>query len=129
MDALQGCAKVQFGEGLVRRDLNKARVAFTGAQTVATGNWGCGAFGNDHLLKFLQQWLASSDAGAERMNYHTFGDKRTDGFGELAQRLQSLNVGQLWTIVLDAARQSAEPPGPGAGARFRKAIEHLAPQR
>ena len=27
--------------------------------SLATGNWGCGAFGNDHTLKFLQQWLAA----------------------------------------------------------------------
>lgn len=121
MDALQGCAKVQFGEGLVRRDLNKARVAFSGAKTVATGNWGCGAFGNDHLLKFIQQWLAASDAGAERMSYHTFGDKRCDGFAELMQRLQRCNVGELFAILLDAAREVT--PGPGASARFRHAIE------
>ena len=28
MDALQGCARIQFGEGLVLRDMNKARLAF-----------------------------------------------------------------------------------------------------
>ena len=40
MDALQGCSKIQFGKGLVLRDLNKARIAFDGAKTIATGNWG-----------------------------------------------------------------------------------------
>ena len=39
MDALQGAAKIQFQSGLVLRDLNKARLAFEGAQQVATGNW------------------------------------------------------------------------------------------
>ena len=85
MDALQGCAKIQFGEGLIRRDLDKARLAFDGegrgACAVATGNWGCGAFGNDHTLKFLQQWLASSSAGVPLLEYHTCGDKRAAGLG------------------------------------------------
>jgi poly(ADP-ribose) glycohydrolase len=85
MDALQGCAKIQFGEGLIRRDLDKARLAFDGegrgACAVATGNWGCGAFGNDHTLKFLQQWLACSSAGVPLLVYHTGGDKRAAGLG------------------------------------------------
>eukprot|EP01113_Clastostelium_recurvatum_P009747 TRINITY_DN14739_c0_g1_i1.p1 TRINITY_DN14739_c0_g1~~TRINITY_DN14739_c0_g1_i1.p1 ORF type:complete len:450 (-),score=86.65 TRINITY_DN14739_c0_g1_i1:20-1369(-) len=123
MDALQGCAKIQFQEGLVRRDLNKARVAFTGASTVATGNWGCGAFGNDHLLKFLQQWLAASDASAGRLFYHTHGDKRTDGLPELARALQGYTVGDLWRILMEAAKQCSEP---GNGAKFRKLMEEKA---
>ena len=85
MDALQGCAKIQFGEGLIRRDLDKARLAFDGggrgARAVATGNWGCGAFGNDHTLKFLQQWLAASAAGVPLLLYHTCGDRRAAGLG------------------------------------------------
>jgi poly(ADP-ribose) glycohydrolase len=55
MDALQGAKMIQFNEPMVRRDLDKARVAFDGASTIATGNWGAGAFGNDHQLKFFQQ--------------------------------------------------------------------------
>ena len=45
------------------RDLNKARLAFEGAREVATGHWGCGAFGNNHDLMFVKQWLAASEAG------------------------------------------------------------------
>lgn len=32
---------------------------------VATGNWGCGAFGGDKHLKSLQQWIASSLVGRQ----------------------------------------------------------------
>ena len=31
---------------------------------MATGHWGCGAYGNNHNLMFLKQWLAASEAGA-----------------------------------------------------------------
>ena len=39
---------------------------------IATGNWGCGAFGGDHELKFLQQWVAASFAGIKILYYYTF---------------------------------------------------------
>ena len=39
------------------RDINKARIAFDGAHELATGHWGCGAYGNNHDLMFLKQWL------------------------------------------------------------------------
>ena len=45
-------------------------------KTIATGNWGCGAFGGDFELKFLQQWLAASYAGVEKLYYYTF--RRTE---------------------------------------------------
>jgi poly(ADP-ribose) glycohydrolase len=123
IDALQGCAKIQFQEGLVRRDLNKARIGFAraNAATVATGFWGCGAFGNDHWLKFLQQWLAASDAGVQRLSFFTFGDKRADGLADIVERCASLRVGQLWRIVMDAASQCATP-APGNSAKFKAAI-------
>ncbi|KAJ6661620.1 hypothetical protein lerEdw1_013859, partial [Lerista edwardsae] len=40
---------------------------------VATGNWGCGAFGGDSRLKALIQILAASEAGRDVV-YFTFGD-------------------------------------------------------
>ena len=68
----------------VERDLIKAYVGFNLinfddeevvklTKTIATGNWGCGAFGGDFELKFLQQWLAASYAGVEKLYYCTFG--------------------------------------------------------
>ncbi|KAH3744047.1 poly glycohydrolase [Pelomyxa schiedti] len=120
MDALQGFAKIQFQEGLVLRDLNKARVAFGGSRTVATGNWGCGAFGNDHVLKLLQQWLAASEAGATRLYYHIFNDKRISSDAPpLLAGLSHLDVGQLYTALMDAAKAAAT----GGGAlTFRKCL-------
>ena len=122
MDALQGCARIQFGLDLVCRDLHKARIAFEGAQTVATGNWGCGAFGNDHTLKFLQQWLAASEAGVACLYYHTYGDKRAAGLPALEVGLRHLPVGRLWDAVKAAAAAAFARPWPEAPATFR---EHM----
>lgn len=124
MDALQGCARIQFGEDLVLRDMNKARVAFDGARTVATGNWGTGAFGNDHVLKMLQQWLAASDAGVTRLHYFTFGDRRSAPIVPLARALRGRTVGELYSAVRDAARKCAGAPG--ASAKFRLLMEEHA---
>ena len=44
-------------------------------KTIATGNWGCGAFKGNHELKFIQQWIAASFAGIEILDYYTFKDK------------------------------------------------------
>eukprot|EP01126_Amoeba_proteus_P004650 TRINITY_DN11540_c0_g1_i2.p1 TRINITY_DN11540_c0_g1~~TRINITY_DN11540_c0_g1_i2.p1 ORF type:complete len:434 (+),score=94.24 TRINITY_DN11540_c0_g1_i2:247-1548(+) len=116
MDALQGFSKIQFNEGLIKRDLNKARIAFQGAHTVATGNWGCGAFGNDHVLKFLQQWLAASEAGVTKMYYHTFSDKRALEIPRLVTGLCNLTVKELWQTLLGASKLG------GGAVRFRRAL-------
>ncbi len=92
---------------------------------MATGNWGCGAFGNDHVLKFLQQWLAASDAGVARLCYHTYGDRRSDGLGALTQRLRACTVGDVWAAVLSAAQQCTQP-GPGVIAKFHGLMEERA---
>ena len=66
----------------INRDIHKAYVGFSLAnldnsieKTISTGNWGCGAFGGNHELKFIQQWIAASFAGIDRLDYYTFGDK------------------------------------------------------
>jgi len=72
----------QFFPQWVARDVGKAAIAFSGSPLsahpsvsngpVVTGNWGCGAFGGDLELKFLQQLCAASAAGRP-MIYYTFG--------------------------------------------------------
>ncbi|XP_075420284.1 poly(ADP-ribose) glycohydrolase isoform X2 [Tenrec ecaudatus] len=70
----------QFVPEKIRRELNKAYCGFVrpgvsseNLSAVATGNWGCGAFGGDSRLKALIQILAA--AAAERdVVYFTFGD-------------------------------------------------------
>ena len=47
-------------------------------KSIGTGNWGCGVFGGDHELKFLQQWVAASFAGIERLDYYTYESKKME---------------------------------------------------
>ena len=66
------------------RDIHKAYVGFNLInldgnnleKTIATGNWGCGAFGGNHELKFIQQWIAASFAGVKRLDYYTFSHNK-----------------------------------------------------
>lgn len=71
IDALPGG---QWVEG-VERDLRKAYLGFSSvdAECISTGNWGCGAFGGNPILKLLQQTLAAQWAG-KRLRYSTFGN-------------------------------------------------------
>ncbi|NXC47899.1 PARG glycohydrolase, partial [Penelope pileata] len=74
----------QFGPEKIRRELNKAsHFAYCGfsrpnvppqhLSAIATGNWGCGAFGGDSRLKALIQILAAAESGRDVV-YFTFGD-------------------------------------------------------
>lgn len=98
MDALRFPVSIkQYSWKNVLRELNKAYCAFcrlepghivgdgeesncanspghkTGLHAVATGNWGCGAFGGDPYLKTLIQLMAAAETGRD-MAYFTFGD-------------------------------------------------------
>jgi len=79
MDAIVSAGDIQWQPHNIERDLNKAYAAFFVPNSegelpaVATGNWGCGAFGGDKALKTFQQLLAASEAGREVL-YFTFGE-------------------------------------------------------
>lgn len=69
---------LQFREELILREINKANVGFsfdllTKAPGVASGNWGCGAFGGEPRLKALIQLIACV-ANKRALVYYTFGD-------------------------------------------------------
>lgn len=70
----------QFLPEKMTRELNKAYCGFfrnnpnrKHLSAIATGNWGCGAFGGDTRLKALLQLMAAAEAGRD-MAYFTFGD-------------------------------------------------------
>ncbi|KAM7408671.1 hypothetical protein PAMA_002410 [Pampus argenteus] len=54
--------------GFFRNNANRKHLS-----AVATGNWGCGAFGGDTRLKALIQLMAAAEAGRD-VAYFTFGD-------------------------------------------------------
>jgi poly(ADP-ribose) glycohydrolase len=85
----------QYGSEMVFRELVKAWAGFDAPETpatVATGNWGCGAFGGDAELKSVLQWLAASRAG-KVMHYFPWDNHKVSvGFPELATILTQRNV-------------------------------------
>ncbi|KAB0351314.1 hypothetical protein FD754_016171 [Muntiacus muntjak] len=114
----------QFVPEKIRRELNKAYCGFLrpgvsseNLAAVATGNWGCGAFGGDARLKALIQILAA--AVAERdVVYFTFGD------AELMRDIYSmhtflterkLTVGDVYKLLLryyNEECRNCSTPGP-----------------
>lgn len=74
---------------------------------IATGNWGCGAFGGDPQVKTVIQWLAASQAQRPYISYYTF---RLEAFRNLNQVTrwvlsQKWTVGDLWSILVEYSTQ------------------------
>ena len=95
----------------VERDLIKAYVGFnlinfddekviTMTKTIATGNWGCGAFGGDFELKFLQQWIVASYAGVEKLYYYMFDKKKMDDVIKNENRMKLLKAKDLYMRLI-----------------------------
>ena len=104
----------------IKRDIHKAYVGFDlvnykyknkiekkdeqknkASNTISTGNWGCGAFRGDRELKFLQQWVAASFAGIERLDYYTF--KKMKNVVESFEKLKKkyVNANELYIDLND----------------------------
>ena len=124
----------------IKRDLIKAYVGFNlinfddkdvakMEKTISTGNWGCGAFGGDYELKFIQQWLAATYAGVEKLYYYTFGRKEMDNAVKNLEEMKSLNAddlyeaitnsklvrGEVLDIILNAIKNNKKNNGKGKG--------------
>ena len=96
----------QWTQQNVLRELNKAFVGFdnefpTKGSSIATGNWGCGAFGGNIQLKSLLQWCAASACGRP-VQYYTFKDRNCKGLGEVVEVVMEsgVTVGTLMQTVL-----------------------------
>ena len=107
----------QYSQALLTRELNKAYIGFekcaeekdgaTPTAAVATGNWGCGAFGGDPRLKALIQLMAASVVGRD-VAYFTFGDtKLRDDVARMHRFLvaKQVKIGALVHIIGDFARK------------------------
>ncbi|XP_017055066.1 poly(ADP-ribose) glycohydrolase [Drosophila ficusphila] len=96
----------QYREELMERELNKAYIGFvhwmaTPPPGVATGNWGCGAFGGDSYLKALLQLMVCAQLGRP-LAYYTFGNSEfRDDFHAmwLLLRSERTTVQQLWGVL------------------------------
>ena len=114
----------QYSKDCIERELNKAFVGFrvgSGQQSaaVATGNWGCGAFGGDPRLKALLQMLAAAEAGRD-LAYFTFGDRALrDDLERLHSflREKEVKVGAIVDIVVGFSRVRS--------AKYNDLFEHI----
>lgn len=98
----------QFLPEKMTRELNKAYCGFfrnnansKHLSAVATGNWGCGAFGGDTRLKALIQLMAAAEAGRD-VAYFTFGDAQLmRDVHEIHTFLteRQVTVGRLYTLL------------------------------
>ncbi|XP_062926484.1 poly(ADP-ribose) glycohydrolase isoform X2 [Mobula hypostoma] len=98
----------QFSPDNIKREINKAFCGFfrpgvdpRNLSAVATGNWGCGAFGGDARLKSLLQMMAAAEAGRDVV-YFTFGDRELmteihDMHKFLIEKEQT--VGQIYKLL------------------------------
>ncbi|XP_028894006.2 poly(ADP-ribose) glycohydrolase isoform X2 [Zeugodacus cucurbitae] len=106
----------QYREDLIKRELNKAYVGFqhtlsTPAPGVASGNWGCGAFGGDPRLKALLQLMVCT-VTQRPLVYFTFGDAELrDEVHRMHTFLLERNVcvKDLWNLL--TSYQSQNMPG------------------
>ncbi|KAL1511674.1 hypothetical protein AB1Y20_004964 [Prymnesium parvum] len=121
IDAVRGGGPA-VSEAAMLRDMNKARIAFDGAAEVATGHWGCGAYGNNHDLMFLKQWLAASDAGVRTLHYHDFDRKQSHNIVPLVRKLQHLTVREAWAFL----RQLTADLAPFDVATFSRRMDDVA---
>ena len=101
----------QFTESVILRELGKARSGFlrdSHQLPIASGNWGCGAFGGEPPLKAVIQWLAASAEGRE-LRYFSFGDQRVGDLADFAAavRQRGDTVGSLFQRLLTVCGQSA----------------------
>ena len=111
----------EFSRQSILRELNKAYSGFSCLSAgddpekncrakVATGNWGCGAFGGSRYLKTLIQWLAASRAGREVM-YYTF--TKEEEFSEkqvqLVEKLRGkgMTVGVLYQLLVSGVERES----------------------
>jgi len=70
---IDACTSGQFNRSVLLRDLNKAWLGFDGVcgERISTGHWGCGAFGGNKTLKFIQQICAATKAQVT-LDYSTY---------------------------------------------------------
>ncbi|KAG6415904.1 hypothetical protein SASPL_123323 [Salvia splendens] len=74
---------------------------------VATGNWGCGAFGGDPEIKAVIQWLAVSQALRPFILYYTFSLEPLQKLEHVVQWIlaHEWSVGELWSILVEYSAQ------------------------
>ncbi|EFC45448.1 predicted protein [Naegleria gruberi] len=100
MDAI---SRKHFQPEMIKRDLNKAYLGFKNVpeKEITSGRWGCGQFGGDFVLKFVQQLCAAKVTG-KSVYYSTFKDEQC--IKDLTEVLESIisskiTISELYYIM------------------------------
>ncbi|XP_057781233.1 poly(ADP-ribose) glycohydrolase 1-like [Salvia miltiorrhiza] len=74
---------------------------------IATGNWGCGAFGGDPEIKAVIQWLAASQTLRPFILYYTFSIEPLQKLELVVQWIlaHGWSVGELWSVLVEYSTQ------------------------
>lgn len=116
-------AAMQYRSPHILRELTKAWAGFGVTEVpedIATGNWGCGAFGGDPQLKSLVQWMAATRVG-KKLHYFPWDNREVHaGLPELAAYLveRGRTVGELAHFLL--------ADNLGAGPAYARVRTHFA---
>jgi poly(ADP-ribose) glycohydrolase len=109
------------------REMNKASAGFTPPDLgldeapftrIATGNWGCGAFGGFVELKAVLQWLAASQCRIPLKYFpysESFGPRLHKFCASLVR--EQVTVGELWKGLLKMRSVLKTVLGKHAGTR------------
>ena len=78
-------------------DISDGLKSGAGVPPVATGNWGCGAFGGDVQIKFALQWIAASLAG-RGVVYHPFSSQEVNerAIARFTSAFSGKTVADVW---------------------------------
>lgn len=105
IDALVAHKEIaQFEQSAVIRDFNKAWLGFSvSSGPIATGLWGCGAFGGDPALKLLQQWAAASLANKQLIFCTAGNADMLERTKRLCDLLDGLTIQKGWQLISEYA--------------------------
>ena len=113
---IDACMSGQFSSENIQRDLGKVLAAFEQSRNehIVTGHWGCGAFGGDLVLKFLQQVCAVMvlNAQVKRLDYSVYGDEAlakyfTQLLGLLEEKRKS--VADVYQLMISYQQKTSFP--------------------
>jgi len=149
IDAIPHASRFQFQQEVIKREVLKAYCGFhqldkeqtpmTGNRfIVATGNWGCGAFGGNKQLKAVQQIIAASENDVNLM-YYTYKRKDdtlvnlnfTDELKEFVALCHEndVSVSELYSGMLQLATGDELPTGPVQKHVFAEIKQFIAKNR
>ncbi|KAF9927700.1 hypothetical protein FBU30_002964 [Linnemannia zychae] len=123
--------------GMARADFDDLSSIKPRFRPIATGNWGCGAFGGHLQLKFVLQWIAASICGGlshedkalgDDLLYYTFGMQQLHSEIEtflLAAKASNNNIDPKRLVECIIRYPRRNPAGEIQGFREKTLLEYL----